>query len=262
MNSCKGERSLKNYIVFIGEKNKVNNELYQLFNWRFHIIYYNKTREVPVDYLGEDAPALIVVSMLGKTIDFKELFQEFTEKCPAIPVVTISTKEESALYEEYYDNNQFHSILRPVTGKRIIEICRAIMEGKSYIESEELAEDRKKHILVVDDNAMVLRNIKGILEERYSVAVAPSGFHALVSAGKKLPDLVLLDYDMPEMNGKDVMQKFQLDEDLKDVPVMFLTSVDTRETVMELLALKPAGYFLKPADSEMLLNRIEEIIGK
>lgn len=253
---------MKNYIVFIGEENKVNNELYQLFNWRFRVIYYNKTKDVPVDYLREDTPALIVVSMLGKTINFDELFQGFIEKCPEIPVVTISTKEESALYEKYYDSKQFHGILRPVTGKRIIEICRAIMEGKAYDEGEKFAEDRKKHILVVDDNAMVLRNIKAILEERYSVAVAPSGFHALVSAGKKLPDLILLDYEMPEMNGKEVMQKFQLDDDLKDIPVVFLTSVDSRDIVMELLALKPAGYFLKPADSEMLLNRIEEIIGK
>ncbi len=253
---------MKNYIVYIGEDNKVNNELYQLFNWRFRVIYYNKTKDVPVEHLEEDAPALIVVSMLGKSIDFNELFHGFEEKCPEIPVVTISTKEEYVLYEKYYENKQFHSIMRPVTGKRIIEICRAVMDGKAYVEGDELAEDRKKHILVVDDNAMVLRNIKGILEERYSVAVAPSGFHALVSAGKKLPDLVLLDYEMPEMNGKDVMQKFQLDEDLKDVPVVFLTSVDTKEIVLELLALKPAGYFLKPADSEMLLNRIEEIIGK
>lgn len=253
---------MRHYIVFIGEDNKINNELYQLFNWRFKVIYYNKTKDVPIDYLDEDKPALIVVSMLGKNIDFHELFDGFKEKCSEIPVVTISTKEESEVYDAYYESTQFHRILRPVTGKRIIEICRAVMDGKNYMEEDEFLDGRKKHILVVDDNAMVLRNIKGILEEKYSVAVAPSGFHALVSAGKKLPDLVLLDYEMPEMNGKEVMQKFQLDDDLKDIPVMFLTSVDTREIVLELLALKPAGYFLKPADSEMLLNRIEEIIGK
>lgn len=252
---------MKNYIIFIGEENKVNNELYQLFNWRFRVIYYNKTKDVPVEHLEEDAPALIVVSMLGKTQDFKELFQGFIEKCPEIPVVTISTKEDSDLYEDYYENNQFHSILRPVSGKRIIAICKAIIKGEEYI-GDEFGEERKKHILVVDDNAILLRSIKSILEERYSVAVAPSGFHALVSAGKKVPDLILLDYEMPEMNGKEVMKKLQIDEDLKEIPVVFLTSVDTKEIVLELLALKPAGYFLKPVDSEMLLNRIEEIIGK
>ena len=47
-----------------------------------------------------------------------------------------------------------------------------------------------------------------------------------------------------------------------DIPVVFLTSMDTREIVIELLALQPAGYILKPVDSQMLLDRIEDIIGK
>ncbi|MBP3577879.1 MAG: response regulator, partial [Lachnospiraceae bacterium] len=118
------------------------------------------------------------------------------------------------------------------------------------------------HILVVDDNAMVLRNIKGVLDEKYSVAVAPSGVHAFISIGKKMPDLILLDYEMPEMNGKQVLEKLQADEELKDIPVVFLTSMDSKEIVMSLLALKPAGYLLKPVDSQMLKDKIYEIIGK
>ena len=117
-------------------------------------------------------------------------------------------------------------------------------------------------ILVVDDNAMVLRNIKGILEQDCSVAVAPSGVHAFISIGKKMPDLILLDYEMPEMNGKQVLLKIREQEEYADIPVVFLTSMDTREIVIELLALQPAGYILKPVDSQMLLDRIEDIIGK
>ena len=120
----------------------------------------------------------------------------------------------------------------------------------------------KQHILVVDDNAMVLRNIKNILEQSYSVAVAPSGVHAFISVGKKMPDLILLDYDMPEMNGKEVLEKLRAEEEFADIPIVFLTSMDSKEIVVELLALQPAGYILKPVDSRMLLERIEDIIGK
>ena len=77
-----------------------------------------------------------------------------------------------------------------------------------------------------------------------------------------MPDLILLDYEMPEMNGKEVMEKLQSDEELREIPIVFLTSADSKEIVMELLALKPAGYILKPVESQMLLERIEEIIGK
>ena len=116
--------------------------------------------------------------------------------------------------------------------------------------------------MVVDDNAMVLRNIKGVLDEVYSVAVAPSGVHAFISIGKKKPDLILLDYEMPEMNGKQVLEKIQEDEELQDIPVVFLTSMDSKEIVMSLLALNPAGYLLKPVDSRILKEKIYEIIGK
>lgn len=122
--------------------------------------------------------------------------------------------------------------------------------------------EQKRHILVVDDNAMILRNIKCILDPYYSVAVAPSGLHAFTAIGKMKPDLILLDYEMPEMNGKEVFETLKSDEELKDIPVAFLTSIDTREMVVELLALKPAGYFLKPVESQTLLQKILEIIGE
>jgi len=56
--------------------------------------------------------------------------------------------------------------------------------------------------------------------------------------------------------------QLQAEEEYADIPVIFLTSMDNGEIVLKLLALKPAGYILKPADSQMLLERIEDIIGK
>ena len=179
--------------------------------------------------------------------------------------MTICGSSESSLYENFYNSEQFHKLVRPITGRRILEISRAIIAGKS-ISNEEIEapiiHNEKQHILIVDDNAMVLRNIKGILDTKYSVAVATSGLQAFVSIGKKMPDLILLDYEMPTMNGKEVLEKLQSDEELSEIPVVFLTSADSKEIVMELLALKPAGYILKPVETNLLFDRIEEIIGK
>ena len=96
----------------------------------------------------------------------------------------------------------------------------------------------------------------------YLNKVSSSGVHAFISIGKKVPDLILLDYEMPEMNGKEVLKKLQATKEYADIPVVFLTSMDNREIVLELLALMPAGYILKPVDSGMLLEKIEDIIGK
>lgn len=254
---------MRKSVVFIGENNKINNELYQLLNWRFKVDYYDPNEKTELNDINVLEAALVIVSLVGTKIDYREFFEVIKENCPELSVVTISTKAESEVYEELYACEQFHKILRPVTGRRILEVCRAIIAGADYLANNNAQDSREPmHILVVDDNAMVLRNIKSILEKNYSVAVAPSGVHAFISIGKKVPDLILLDYEMPEMNGKEVLEKLQATKEYADIPVIFLTSMDNREIVMELLALKPAGYILKPADSGMLLERIEDIIGK
>jgi len=255
---------MKNTVLFIGEENKTNNELFQLLNWRFKVTYCNNLESISFDELKMEEPAVLIVSMIGECMDFHDLFDYMTKECSETPVITISTRAESEVYETYYKNKQFHQILRPILGKRVLEICRSVIIGSNYRDEEESASEvgDKGHILVVDDNAMVLRNIKGILEDKYSVAVAPSGVHAFMSIGKRVPDLILLDYDMPGMNGKEVLEKLQEDEQLKEIPVVFLTSIDSREIVMELLVLKPAGYLLKPVDSQLLHDKILEIIGK
>lgn len=254
---------MRKNVVFIGENNKTNNELYQLLNWRFKVDYYHPNEETELGDISVLEADLLIVSMVGVKVDYRDFFDGLKENCPELSVITISTKSESEAYEEFYACGQFHKILRPVTGRRILEVCRAVITGADYLVKNNVQDNREPlHILVVDDNAMVLRNIKSILEQNYSVAVAPSGIHAFISIGKKVPDLMLVDYEMPEMNGKEFFEKLQAEEEYANIPVIFLTSMDNREIVMELLALKPAGYILKPADSQMLLERIEDIIGK
>ena len=255
---------MKNKVLFIGEENKTNNELFQLLNWRFQVTYYNEPESFTYDELKVAEPAVLIVSMVGNSLNYHELFDYMVKECKDTPVITISTKAESEAYETYYENKQFVKILRPILGKRVLEICRKVIVGSNYRDEEDetVESGEKGHILVVDDNAMVLRSIKGVLEGKYTVAVAPSGVHAFMAMGKKMPDLILLDYEMPGMNGKEVLEKIQEDEELKEIPVVFLTSMDSREIVMELLALRPAGYLLKPVESQLLYDKIREIIGK
>lgn len=256
---------MRNNIVLIGEQNRINNELYQLLNWRFKVTYYNDMESISFMELQESSPVLVIANIVGNNLDYQELFSYIHKECKNTSVITISGSSDSSLYEKFYESEQFHKLVRPITGRRILEISRAIIAGKNINEEEvetPVVRDEKQHILIVDDNAMVLRNIKGILDSKYSVAVSTSGLQAFVSIGKKKPDLILLDYEMPTMNGKEVLEKLQSDEELSEIPVVFLTSADSREIVMELLALKPAGYILKPVEATLLFDRIEEIIGK
>ena len=114
----------------------------------------------------------------------------------------------------------------------------------------------KKRILVVDDNGTALRTIKAMLEDTYEVAIAISGAQAMTSIGKKRPDLILLDYEMPVCDGRMTLEMIRADEDLTNIPVVFLTAINDRANIEAVLQLKPAGYFLK----ERLLAELAKIL--
>lgn len=255
---------MRDNIIFIGEDNKTNSDLYQLLNWRFNVIFHDQIKNVSPHALKMYPPKVVVASMVGKNINYNELFEYLKEECPHIPVVTVGNETESNKYSDFYETSQFYKVLIPIAERHVLEICMDVAAGRDYVEKnyKVFKNGDTPHVLIVDDNAVLLRNMKNILDKKYTVAVAASGFQAFVSIGKKMPDLILLDYEMPEMNGKEVMEKLQTDEELKEIPIVFLTGMDSREIVMELLALKPAGYFLKPADSEALIEKIEGILGR
>ncbi len=250
-------------VFFSCEDNTENNELYQLLNWQFQVSYYHHSEDGSYDEIKQVSPELVIISLDERNHDIKDLLEYIKKECADIPVIILGTEVELEEWAGMCKGSQFHTIIRPVKGKRVLELCKAIIEGEGSSENLVMAESNEKsHILVVDDNAMMLRNIKGILEEKYSVAVAPSGAKAFTSMHKQLPDLILLDYEMPEMNGRQVLEKIQSDSVLKEIPVVFLTSVDSRVKVMNLLALRPAGYILKPVEPEVLMRKIEQILGR
>lgn len=137
-----------------------------------------------------------------------------------------------------------------------------VAEDRLYSAGMDLLLRRKPYILIVDDNSMILRNLKIILEKYYNVDTAQSGKLAFSSMRKRRPDLILLDYEMPEMNGKEFMLKLQENDMYKEIPIIFLTGTDSKETVVKLLSLKPAGYLLKPPDPTDMFNKINKILGR
>ncbi|MCR5640177.1 MAG: response regulator [Lachnospiraceae bacterium] len=111
-------------------------------------------------------------------------------------------------------------------------------------------------VMVVDDDAGTLRNIKSLLDGAYKVVVANSGKKALEMLSAEKPDLILLDYEMPLMNGPETMKMIRQKPDFKDTPIVFLTGINDRTQIAAALALRPAGYLLKPVDQSKLLMTI------
>lgn len=116
--------------------------------------------------------------------------------------------------------------------------------------------DKQKKILVVDDDQNMLQLLYSFLRDSYRVTMVGSGKDALESLRKQKPDLMLLDYLMPEMNGKETLEIIRKDENLKDLPVFFLTGVSDSNKISECLKLEPSGYILKPIGKFSLLAKI------
>ena len=143
---------------------------------------------------------------------------------------------------------------RPVNVKDVgIEVDEYIRKSGSQ---------NKKKILVVDDSGPMLRSIKGWLEDKYQVVLANSGAMAIKYLTTNRPDLVLLDYEMPVINGKQVLEMIRSEEAFADISVIFLTGKNDKESIEEVLALKPEGYILKSTKPEQIVQTIDEFFIK
>lgn len=114
----------------------------------------------------------------------------------------------------------------------------------------------KKRILVVDDDAMLLRTMNNWLSKKYEVFMANSGMNAISFLSKNRVDLILLDYEMPVASGLQVFEMLKSEDNTKNIPVIFLTAKDDKDTVMKVLSAKPEKYLLKTLPPEDLLKSI------
>ena len=121
--------------------------------------------------------------------------------------------------------------------------------------------NEKKKILVIDDSAMILSSVSHILDSKYKVYCATSGPKAMEIIEVNPPDLIFLDYAMPDFNGKETFEFIKQHPGMEDVPIIFLTAMSDANCVKELIALKPDGYLLKPPSPFKILEAVQKYLG-
>jgi CheY-like chemotaxis protein len=120
----------------------------------------------------------------------------------------------------------------------------------------------KKTILAIDDSLIVLKQLKSILERTYNFKGVSSGLAALKVLDAERIDLVLLDLEMPIMDGFATLEAMRQRENMKDIPVVILTGNSQKQKVIKGITSGVAGYIVKPVDSEMLLKKLGDILGE
>jgi putative two-component system response regulator len=111
--------------------------------------------------------------------------------------------------------------------------------------------------LVVDDNITSLKQVSALLSGRYDFSLHKSGKEAVAFCERYTPDLVLLDIEMPGMNGFETLAKFKVNQSMSGVPVIFLTGSVDAETEVRALEAGARDFIRKPANKDVLIHRIE-----
>jgi len=133
----------------------------------------------------------------------------------------------------------------------------------SFCRSKSIGPERNtvKKILIIDDEPDIIKIIKfRLVKMGYEVTTAADGKEGLESVRLTKPDLVLLDFRMPFLNGDEVCKEIKKDESTKHIPVMLMTA-STQDALEEnTIKMGVDDYILKPFDPEELINKIRKLI--
>lgn len=120
--------------------------------------------------------------------------------------------------------------------------------------------DSKKTILIVDDAPINLKYAKGVLEADYNIVMAKSGRNALDYLKNHIPDLILLDIIMPELDGFETYNIIKENPMTKDIPVVFLTADQDRACEVKGFRMGAMDFITKPFEPEIMRYRVERIL--
>jgi DNA-binding response OmpR family regulator len=219
-------------------------------------------RDFDENIVGKD----IVLLFAGEFITESSGFLSYlSSKCTEenIHLCVVGYPNEIADIERNVEiSNISAEIVRPFDMKEFVEKIRAIAYRESVSTDQKAvektaADGRKHHILMCDDDMMFLKMMQEWLSERYRITVVRTGTMAVPFALNNDPELILLDYEMPVMNGPKVLETLRDDRKTAQIPVVFLTGHSDKDSVLEVMKMKPQGYLLKSTKKEDILASID-----
>jgi DNA-binding response OmpR family regulator len=118
-----------------------------------------------------------------------------------------------------------------------------------------------KKILVIDDEPMVIKMATDALVDRgFAVVSAPNGYEGLIAAREERPDLILLDIEMPDLNGHEVLARLSKDDRTKNIPVIHLSAVGDFDKQLQAMQEGSKDYITKPIKPAELADRVETFL--
>lgn len=264
------EVPLKDYIPYLIENNVEKARNYLLDNYTeknieclIWIYKYNNALEIDKSWLQSE-----MKSHYRKSRQLRDYYAEFLLKNDFLDEYGEFCKETSSINP---DEERYYLLLKKVFDATTIKKDLAIairylswdVSVSSYIRRKSqillqnyLSDKKHSKILVADgkiSNVLLLKIL--LTNEGYSVCTANSGETCIELAHRETPDLILMEVRMPDMNGFDIATKLKNDPATKNIPIMFVTAINTPADIVHGFQVGAADFIVKPFNKEELVCR-------
>ncbi len=258
----------KHKVLAVNVENAGKGSLYSLLEESYELSICDDIPEELDAAVKSYSPELIIYNMTEYYEDkASAMLEQLSTMYTEIKIIVISLEEHYKSNLQYFVSDQFINVILPASADSIAAECRAVFgEDKipkkapdNSVKSGSILH-KKPHIMIIDDNAILLRTVKDMLNDKFTVSIAVSSSQAFMAMSRNMPDIILLDYEMPIVNGEATLKMIRENDDMKDIPVIFFTSSADLEVVKKLIALGPDGYILKPPNKQTMVSQIEKTL--
>jgi len=222
-----------------------------------------------LEQIEKSLPDAVILDLMMPEVDGFQVLRELrgSDRTALLPVLILTAKHVTREELRFLKGNHIHQLIRKGDIDRaglLAAVARMVSTRSDAPVPQALRPFRpagKPVILVVEDNPDNLRTARALLQESYQVIEAEDGQSGIEQARRHMPDLILMDIAMPVMDGIQAIREIRRDDNLRDIPVIAVTSSamsGDRETI---LAHGFDSYISKPIDRTLLEDTIREKLG-
>ena len=230
-------------ILLIGKTDSSYTALGDMLSDRYSVKYGSSGGIATEALLKSYAPSLAVIRAAASD---KEIIEHIRAKYPSLPTVILGSPDEAAALSDLHPTAVCADDVRTAFDT----ICAAVPDSKDS--------ESKMTVMVIDDDAGMLRMMNTMLGGEYDMVLATSGSKAIRLLERKRPDVILLDYEMPEMNGAETLDAIRAVKEYADIPVIFLTGKNAPEVLEKPGSADIAGCLTNPADMQDIKDAVRK----
>ncbi len=215
-----------------------------------------------LELVDERKPDLVITDVEMPKLDGYAVCKTVKERCaagqlPPMPVIICSALGEAADLERGFDAGADDYLVKPASPDELTSRIRSLLTTFG------VEPGQRERILVVDDSPAIRHLIADALgRQGFAVTVADDGQAALERARDERFDMVVTDYDMPRMNGFELVHALKRDPKLRDTPTLMLTARDTRRDQAQMRAVGLTSYLVKPFSVDKCVAIVERVLAE